>query len=359
MADSDQDMSRELSEAIQAAVKKRAPLNIAGSGSKRFYTGDIAGEKLDVTGHRGIVSYEPTELVVTARAGTPLAELEAALAEQRQMLAFEPPWFGNTATLGGTIACGFSGPRRPYAGAARDSVLGTRLINGRGEILHFGGEVMKNVAGYDVSRLMAGALGTLGVLLDISLKVLPKPAKELTLCFETPAGKAIQTMNAWGAQPLPLSAACHTGDTLYVRLSGTELGVQAARAKLGGKVLEKGDDFWRNIREHRHEFFEGDTPLWRLSLPPATPSINLPGQWLIDWGGAQRWLRSEASAREIRQKAENVGGHATLFRQEKKNGATFHPLPAKLVALHKNLRRAFDPDGLLNRELLYSIQGTA
>ncbi|GAB4510928.1 MAG: glycolate oxidase subunit GlcE [Sulfuricaulis sp.] len=347
MSASHQDISQQLAEAIKAAVKRRTSLTIIGSGSKRFYSGDIKGEKLDVTGHRGIVSYEPTELVVTARAGTPLAEIEAALADKGQMLAFEPPWFGETATLGGTIACGFSGPRRPYAGAARDHVLGARIINGKGEILHFGGEVMKNVAGYDVSRLMVGALGTLGVLLEVSLKVLPKPAKEITLGFAMPADKAITTMNTWGAQPLPLSATCHAGDTLYARLSGTELGVQAARAKLGGKALDKSDEFWRDIREHRHGFFQGDTPLWRLSVPPATASMNLPGQWLIDWGGAQRWLRSDAPAADIRRETEKAGGHATLFRRAGQNGASFHPLPAAVAILQQNLKRAFDPNGVI------------
>jgi glycolate oxidase FAD binding subunit len=354
MSASNQDIARELAEAIKAAVKKRTPLTITGSGTKRFYTGDIEGEKLDVTGHRGIVSYEPTELVVTARAGTPLAEIEAALADKGQMLAFEPPYFGETATLGGAIACGFSGPRRPYAGAARDHVLGARIINGKGEILHFGGEVMKNVAGYDVSRLMVGALGTLGVLLEVSLKVLPKPAKEITLGFAMPADKAIATMNNWGAQPLPLSATCHAGDTLYVRLSGTELGVQAARAKLGGKALDKSDEFWRDIREHRHGFFQGDTPLWRLSIPPATAPMNLPGQWLIDWGGAQRWLRSDAPAADIRRETEKAGGHATLFRRAGKNGASFHPLPTGVATLHQNLKRAFDPDGRINAAQAFS-----
>jgi glycolate oxidase FAD binding subunit len=355
----DNDISQPLAEAIKTAVKQRAPLAIAGSGSKRFYTGDLEGEKLDVTGHRGIVSYEPTELVVTARAGTPLAEIEAALAEKGQMLAFEPPYFGESATLGGTIACGFSGPRRPYAGAARDHVLGARIINGKGEILHFGGEVMKNVAGYDVSRLMVGALGTLGVLLEISLKVLPKPAKEITLCFEMPADKAIATMNSWGAQPLPLSATCQAGDTLYVRLSGSELGLQAARAKLGGKALDKSDEFWRDLREHRHGFFQGDAPLWRLSVPPATASMNLPGQWFLDWGGAQRWLRSDAPAVDIRRETETAGGHAILFRRAGQNGASFHRLPAKLAGLHQNLKRAFDPADILNLGLLYPAQSAA
>ena len=298
------------------------------------------------------MSYEPTELVVTARAGTPLAEIEAALSEKGQMLGFEPPYFGEAATLGGTIACGFSGPRRPYAGSARDFVLGTKIINGKGEILKFGGEVMKNVAGYDVSRLMAGALGTLGVLLEISLKVLPKPAKELTLSFEMPADKAITTMNAWAGRPLPLSAACHLDNTLYIRLSGTEPGVRAASTKLGGAVVENGDGFWRELREHQRNFFQNDIPLWRLSVPPATPPINLPGKWLIDWGGAQRWLKSDAPANAIRQHAESVGGYVTLFRHDARNGATFHSLPAQLATLHQNLKRAFDPDGIINPILM-------
>ncbi len=349
MADSD--ISQQLSEAVRNATQNRMPLAICGSGTKRFYTGDVAGEKLDVTGHRGIVSYEPTELVITARAGTPLADLEATLTERGQMLGFEPPWFGEAATLGGTIACGFSGPRRPYAGAARDHVLGTRIINGKGEILHFGGEVMKNVAGYDVSRLMVGALGTLGVLLEISLKILPKPAKEITLGFELSVDKAVTTMNTWAGQPLPLSASCHVGDTLYIRLSGSELGVRAAHTKLGGVIIDKGDEFWREIKEHQHGFFQDDTPLWRLSVPPATAPMNLPGKWLIDWGGAQRWLKSDAPAADLQQQAEKVGGHATLFRRGKNNGATFHPLPAKLAALHQNLKRAFDPDGMMNRRV--------
>lgn len=348
----DNDISQKLAEAVKAAAAARTPLTIAGSGSKRFYTGKPEGEPLDVTGHRGIVSYEPTELVVTARAGTPLAEIEAALSEKGQMLGFEPPYFGAAATLGGTIACGFSGPRRPYAGAARDFVLGTKIINGKGEILKFGGEVMKNVAGYDVSRLMVGALGTLGVLLEISLKVLPKPAKELALSFETPADKAIATMNAWAGRPLPLSAACHLDNTLYIRLSGTEPGVRAASTKLGGAVVENSDGFWRELREHQRNFFQNDIPLWRLSVPPATAPINLPGKWLIDWGGAQRWLKSDAAATDVQLHAEQAVGYATLFRHGTRNGATFHPLSAQLATLHLNLKRAFDPDGIINPILM-------
>jgi glycolate oxidase FAD binding subunit len=349
---SDADISRALQDEVRAAAASHTALAITGGGTKTFYTGTLQGKPFAVTGHRGIVSYEPTELVVTARAGTPLAEIEAALSEKGQMLGFEPPYFGEAATLGGTIACGFSGPRRPYAGSARDFVLGTKIINGKGEILKFGGEVMKNVAGYDISRLMVGAFGTLGVLLEVSLKILPKPAKETTLSFEMPDGKAIDTMNAWAGLPLPLSAACHSGDTLYVRLSGTEPGVRAARAKLGGAVVEKGDEFWRELREHGLGYFQDAVPLWRLSVPPATPPINLPGKWIIDWGGAQRWLKSDAPANTIHQHAENVGGYANLFRHEQMNDATSHRVSAVLATLHQNLKRAFDPDGIINPILI-------
>lgn len=344
----DNDISQQLSDAVKTAMQKHIRLAITGGGSKRFYTGKPDGEPLDVSGHRGIVSYEPTELVVTARAGTPLAEIEAALSEKGQMLGFEPPHFGATATLGGTIACGFSGPRRPYAGSARDFVLGTKIINGKGEILKFGGEVMKNVAGYDVSRLMVGALGTLGVLLEISLKVLPKPTRETTLSFEMPADKAIATMNAWAGLPLPLSAACHTGDTLYIRLSGTEPGVRAARAKLGGAVVERGDEFWRKLREHELGHFQDTVPLWRLSVPPATPPLNLPGKWLIDWGGAQRWLKSDEPAGEIHHTAETAGGYATYFRGTSNQTMPAAPTASVLTRLRQNIRQAFDPLGLFN-----------
>ena len=339
------DISETLAENVRAAAARKTRLAVLGSGSKRFYTGPPEGEPLDVSGHRGIVSYDPTELVVTARAGTPLADVEMALSEHGQMFAFEPPHFGPSATLGGAIACGFSGPRRPYAGAARDFVLGVKMINGRGEILSFGGQVMKNVAGYDLSRLMVGSLGTLGVLLDISLKVLPKPARELTLTFERAADEAIRAMNTWAGRPLPLSAACHSGDTLFIRLSGAVQAVQAAHAKLGGEVLEKGEDFWRELREHRRGFFQDDAPLWRLSVPPATPSLTLPGKWLIDWGGGQRWLKTRATPGELHAAAARAYGHAALFAHDPSDPRT----PPATSHLHRRLKAAFDPHTVFNR----------
>lgn len=342
------DVSRELAESVRAARAVRTPLSIRGHGTKRFCAPPMGGTTLDVTTHRGIVAYEPTELVLTARAGTALADIEATLADHSQMLGFEPPHFGAGATLGGTLACGLSGPRRPYAGSARDFVLGMQIVNGKGEILRFGGQVMKNVAGYDVSRLMVGSHGTLGLILEASLKVLPKPPHETTLRFEMGADDAIIKMNAWAGQPLPLSGTCHSGDTLYVRLSGSETAVRAARLKLGGDAYEKSDSFWRELREHVCPFFQSDTPLWRLSVPSATPMLRLSGTWMLDWGGAQRWLQTSQPAADITRAAEQAGGHAQLFRNRYQMESSY-PSGSAIAQLHERLKLAFDPDAILNR----------
>jgi len=344
----DADLSNSLADTVRAAAAARTALAIRGGQTKQFHTGTCHGTPLDVRPHRGIVSYEPTELVITARAGTPLAEIDAALAAYQQMLGFEPPHFGKAATLGGTIACGFSGPRRPYAGSARDFVLGTRIINGRGEILKFGGQVMKNVAGYDLSRLMAGSFGTLAVLLEVSLKVLPRPATEMTLGFQTGAADAIGRMNTWAGLPLPLSAAAHSGDTLYIRLSGAESAVRAAHTRLGGEPVANGDAFWHDLREHQQPFFHGSVPLWRLSLPPAAPMPALAGAWLIDWGGAQRWLKSDTPAAEIHRQASAAGGYATLFRGPRETPGRETPLAEPLRRLQENLKQSLDPAGIFN-----------
>lgn len=342
------DQSQQLADIVREAAGKTSPLRIVGSGTKNFYGRVPRGEPLSLAGHRGILSYEPTELVLKARAGTPLNEVEETLAAKNQALAFEPPHFGRPATLGGTIACGFSGPARPYAGAARDFVLGATIINGKGEVLSFGGQVMKNVAGYDVSRLMAGALGTLGVLLDVSLKVLPKPDAECTLVFPFPTHQALEQMMKWSGQPLPISAACQIDGTLRIRLSGYEQTIRAAHAKLGGEEDPEGTRFWQALREHQLPYFQTDMPLWRLSVPPATAPINLAGEWLIDWGGAQRWLKTTATPAEVWGAARRAGGHATLFRDGDRAAEVFQPLSAPLLKLHQNLKQAFDPNGILN-----------
>ncbi|MEA3276293.1 MAG: glycolate oxidase subunit GlcE [Pseudomonadota bacterium] len=339
---------------VRAARESGKTLEIRGSGSKRFLGRTPKGEPLDVTGHKGIASYQPKELVITARAGTSMEEIEAALAEQGQMLAFEPPRFGAGATLGGTIATGLSGPARPYAGSARDFVLGTRVLTGRGQVLRFGGEVMKNVAGYDVSRLMTGAYGTLGLLLEVSLKVMPRPAAEHTLAHERSLSETVRIMNEWAGSPLPITASCHDGDRLYIRLSGAGAAVKQAASRVGGESVDEGGEFWRmKIREQGHGFFAGDGPLWRLSLPAATPPLDLPGKWLVEWGGAQRWLRGDADPEAVRDAAAAAGGHASLFRGGDREGEVFHPLAPPLMSIHRKLKQAFDPQGIFNPGRLY------
>lgn len=340
-------------EALRTASRDGSALAINGAGSKAFYGRPVRGEAFSARDYRGIIDYSPTELVVKARAGTPLADIEAALTAENQMLAFEPPHFGPEATLGGTIACGLSGPRRPYTGAARDFVLGISCLNGKGEFLRFGGEVMKNVAGYDISRTLAGSLGTLAVLLDIALKVLPRPEREITVTRETTAAQAIDLLNRWAAQPLPLSGGCYHGGRLRVRLSGSERGVQAAIDKIGGDRNEDNGVFWQDLREQRLAFFAGDAPLWRLAVAPATPPLALDAECLIDWGGAQRWTRTTAPAAEVRTVAARCGGHATLFRGGVRD-AVFHPLPAPLLTLHRRLKQSFDPAGILNPGRMYA-----
>ncbi len=359
------DHSIALQQRVQEALQQKQALTIQGSGSKNFLGGLIDHNltPLPVIKHCGVVNYEPKELVITARAGTSLTAIQSLLAEQHQMLAFEPPAFSEQATLGGTIACGLSGPRRPYTGSARDFVLGSKIINGQAEILHFGGEVMKNVAGYDVSRLMVGAMGTLGLILELSLKVLPQPEQEISLTLECPVNEAIEQMNKWSATPLPISAACYDGANLYIRLSGAATAVSAGSKRIGGDIIADCKAFWYNVRELQHGFFNTDKFLWRLSLPSDTPYIELPGKQFIDWGGAQRWYIADTDNKQnLYSSIAQQGGQLSLFRASGDNSArnsflthndAFHPLSTALLALHKQLKHAFDPQGIFNPGRLY------
>ncbi|WP_391638923.1 glycolate oxidase subunit GlcE [Stutzerimonas degradans] len=345
------DASEQLLEQVNQALASKTPLRIQGSGSKAFLGRAVEGQLLDVRAHRGIVSYDPTELVITARAGTPLTELEAALDAAGQMLPCEPPHFGESATVGGMIAAGLSGPRRPWSGSVRDFVLGTRIITGQGKHLRFGGEVMKNVAGYDLSRLMAGSFGCLGVLTEVSLKVLPKPRQCTSLRLEIDLERALLKLAEWGQQPVPISAASHDGRFLNLRLEGGEGSVNAARERIGGDDLDAG--YWSELREQRLAFFADPRPLWRLSLPNNTPALNLPGEQLVDWAGAQRWLKSDADAVTVRGIAIEAGGHASCFTA----GAAanpFQPLSAPLLRYHRQLKAALDPQGIFNPGRMYS-----
>ena len=340
---------------ILAASAAGRPLRLRGGGTKDWYGQQLDGEVLDTRAYAGIIDYEPTELVITARCGTPLAEIEAALAARNQMLAFEPPHFGPGATVGGVVACALSGPRRASAGAVRDFVLGAVLMDGHGERLAFGGQVMKNVAGYDVSRLLAGSLGTLGLILEVSLKVLPLPLREATLRLDCAEIAALRLLNEWAGKPLPISASCWHDGVLSVRLSGAEAAVSAALQSLGGAVLAPDDAaaFWQSLREQTHAFFAGAGSLWRLSLPPHASAMILKGRQLIEWGGAQRWLKLDgdadaAGSARIRQAVAAAGGHATLFRGGDKAVGVFHPLAPAVATIHQRLRQAFDPAGIFN-----------
>ncbi|HET9339716.1 MAG TPA: glycolate oxidase subunit GlcE [Casimicrobiaceae bacterium] len=376
-----------LQDAIRRAAATHAPVRVRGGGTKDFYGERLAGDVLDLRPIAGIVDYAPTELVITARAGTPLEELEATMHDAGQMLAFEPPRFAPGGTLGGAIASGLSGPRRPYAGAARDVVLGVKIVDGTGRALAFGGRVMKNVAGFDVSRLMTGAMGTLGVITEVSLKCLPRPRVEATRQFELSADESIRRVNEWGGQPLPLSATCFHQGRLAVRLSGAPSAVSAACARLGGTEVADADDLWASVRDQRHAFFAGAqearAPVWRLSVGSTAPYTDLGGEQLVEWGGALRWLAAtpRTDAAKVRAWAQSYGGHATLFRAADRDAAgpshgarppgggsrselrgdggtpadVFTPLPPALAGLHKRLKATFDPHGILNPGRLSSV----
>ena len=359
-----------ITERVRAAAADQTPLRIRGGGTKDFHGLALHGEVLDTRVLRGIVSYEPSELVVTVRAGTPLAELEAVLAEQGQCLPFEPPHFAKTpadaATVGGMVAAGLSGPARASVGAVRDYLLGVTLLNGKAELLTFGGQVMKNVAGYDVSRLMAGAWGTLGLLTEVSLKVLPVAPAEATLRFECNQADALRKLHAWGGQPLPLNASCWVHDagvgTLYVRLRGAVAAVEAACKSMGGERLDNATvaPDWTACREQTLPWFADraqrpDHALWRLSLPPTAPVLTLPAgaQPLVEWHGALRWVQAPAAAGEaLRDAARAVGGNASIFIAASAGGVSaegqFDLNNAALEQIHARLKHSFDPAGIFN-----------
>jgi glycolate oxidase FAD binding subunit len=347
---------------VQAGRAMKSALDIRGGSTKAFYGETPRGETLDVRALAGISSYEPSELVVTVRSGTPLADLEAALAEKGQCLPFEPPRFAAGGTVGGMVAAGLAGPARAAVGGVRDYVLGATLLNGRAEVLSFGGQVMKNVAGYDVSRLLAGSMGILGVICEVSLKVLPVAPAVHTLRFELDQATALKQLNAWGGQPLPVSASAWWDGALVLRLAGASAAVQAAMQHLGGESVEASlaRTFWEGLRDHRDEFFaaaekavaEGQT-LWRLSVPQTALPIDLPGAQLIEWGGAQRWLVSGEPVARVRAAAQAAGGHACAFRHGDERGGVFAPLAAPLVRIHRALKAAFDPDRVFNPGRLY------
>lgn len=356
----------ELCDQVMTARAGHKPMFIVGGQTKAFYgnTREITIADghclLDMTVYKGVVDYHPSELVVTVRAGTPLTELQNVLDQERQMLAFEPPHFGPTATVGGCVSAGLSGPARMAYGSVRDFVLGARLLDAQGRLLSFGGEVVKNVAGYDVSRLLAGAMGTFGALVDVSLKVVPKPAVQCTICLSATVEEARAQFARWRVLPLPITGSAWisnqtaAGGAIWLRLAGSTIAVESARRTIGGDVMpdDEADAFWLSLREQTHPFFWGDSPLWRLALPPASPITSDLGAQLIEWGGAQRWLRGDFSAEEIRARAERAGGHATLFRTavgaSRPGTGVFHPPAPALLSIMQRLKNEFDPWHLFN-----------
>lgn len=343
------DSTTALCEQVGDAFHARQSLRIIAGNSKSFYGRQVEGEEIPVSGHTGIIDYRASELVLTARSGTKLSAIESTLAENRQMLAFEPPVHDPNSTLGGSIACGLSGPRRAYAGAARDFVLGTTIINGKGELLKFGGQVMKNVAGYDASRLMTGAQGTLGLLLDISIKVLPVPESEITLCFEQGFEQAHENLRMWILQGHPITASCYLADQLFIRLSSTVNGAKSAHAAIGGDI--QSNDLWNALRHQAHDFFHQHQNLWRVSVPPSAGTIANGQAQLTEWYGALRWI---ASDEELFTGARNAGGHAIQYRLHNKPGENiFQPLSPAMLALHQRLKKSFDPENILNPGRLY------
>ena len=343
----------ELRNAVMAAHHARTPLRLCGAGTKDFYGESCEGAPLDLTRYRGVLEYQPSELVLTARCGTPLSEIERLLTAERQFLAFEPPPLGGDPTIGGTIAAGLSGPRRAHAGAARDFVLGAVLLGSDGEVLRFGGKVMKNVAGFDVSRLLCGSLGILGPILEVSLKVMPLPREEQTLRFELSEAEALAAFNRWAGQPLPVSATAWWHGAAYLRLSGTAPALRAARTRLGGESLEPeaAAAWWRELRSQRHGLFGAVRNLWRLSLPSSSAPLALEGARLIEWGGALRWYTTDLPATEVRSIATAAGGTALHWRGGTA-GSRFHPLPAALLTIHRRLKERFDPHGIFNHNRL-------
>ena len=348
------DISAQLVAQVADARSQKTPLRIIGGNSKAgVLAREVTGTPLNIKEHQGVVSYDPTELVLTVRAGTMLKEIEAVLEEQGQMLPFEPPHLGEGATIGGTLAGNLSGPVRPYTGSIRDMALGVRLINGRAQHLRFGGEVMKNVAGYDVTRLQAGALGSLGVLTEVSLKLLPRPAQVMTLTFELPQDEAIQKIAALTNSAQAVSGASWSEGMLYMRLSGTSEGVKATRKLWGGEELPSDTGFWDDLREQKATFFSGDEPLWRFSIKPTAPKLLDTEDMLVDWGGGQRWLRGDHEFADMEKLAIKADGHVTLFKGGDRQGEVRPALSNTHKKLHKRLKQAFDPDGILNPGSLY------
>ncbi len=347
------DNTQTIQDQVQQALEKHHPLSIHGSGSHQFMLPDYTENlKIELSTHRGIIDYQPSELTLKARSGTPVNEIRKLLSEQNQRLATDFPVYAESATLGGAIAIGHTGSGRPYLGAIRDHILGASLINGAAELVSFGGQVMKNVAGYDVSRLITGSRGTLGPILDISLKVLPAPQQSVTVFFEMKENRAINLMNEMSGKSLPITASAFLKNKMYIRLEGTQAGISQAQQTLGGENLDDSKSFWLSIQQQTHDFFTTGHSLWRVIVPATTPRLELECKHrsLIDWCGGLRWIQSDEVSQSDFIHISNVGGYIESHRSEKPTN------PADLMSplqrqMHMKIKNAFDPDNLLNPKL--------
>ena len=356
----DNDISLALQSTVKDAISNNAPIYIHGGNSKLFYGNKVVAEALDVSKHTGIIDYDPTELCITVRAGTLLSDIEKVLDAENQILPFEPPQYQPTATIGGALASGISGPRRAYTGSARDAILGVKIINGEGEIVSFGGQVMKNVAGYDLSRMMVRSHGTLGVILEVSIRLLPKPKNEITISIDKNQSDALDYFQSLRTQQLPVTATAWFNDQAFLRLSGSEKSTAYQLDKLvndqNAKLIENSSEFWTDIRDHKHQFFDQtDKSLWRLSLPPATEEIvQANDNQLVEWGGAQRWIKTITPDNIIHSTANSRNGYATLFHGDNLTSSCFPKLDENLKKLHIQLKNNIDPHGIFNPERMYA-----
>ncbi len=347
----DVDIEAELTSQIIAVAATGGEIEIIGGGSKRFYGESLEALPVDVSAHSGVIDYDPAELVITLRAGCKLREVEALLTEHRQMFGFEPPCYGQDATIGGMVASGLAGPRRAFAGSIRDFVLGVKILDGHGEINQFGGRVIKNVAGFDVSRLMVGSLGTLGVILEVSIRVIPVYELESTLAFEhASADEHIRWINELGSEPYPISASSWLAGRSRLRLSGSAEGVQHAAGQLGG---EPAESCWAELKEQSLDFFDSEQPLTRISLPPASPDMLGEVPQLIEWGGAQRWTSGEVDIPSLRLEAEALSGSVCAFKRHGADVPVFHSLPPAMLKLQRSIKSSFDPAGIFNPGRIY------
>lgn len=349
----------ELQAVVASAAKDKRPLSIVGGGTKSFYGREADGEALPIAGYSGVIEYQPTELVITAKAGTPLEEIQRLLSKNNQRLGFEAPDFGKESTLGGVVAAGLCGPSRPYAGTIEDYVLGIKLLSGSGEVLSFGGKVIKNVAGFDVSRLMVGALGCLGIILEISLKVVPIPETEKTLVIEHGRlDESLLSMNQFAANPIPISAASWCSGLTKIRLSGSENGVNAAIVMIQSQYecaedTQDENNHWIKVQDLTHEFFKPEGKLYRVGVAPSTKSILNQNECLVDWGGALRWHREEVSFQALSDAVNQVGGHVSVFRNGNRSEEVLAPVTPEIMKLHQRLKNTFDPHRILNPGRMY------